>query len=436
MLRRAAQVALRRRGNWTEVLHARAFAAASGQDPFNSLKVADIVQLLHDGNIDFRDCYEKAELVERLRGSMNQLPVPVRNRLRLLTDPSGSEPDPSIPTPFPNQHLFPDEQYVVKLFNESRRNVAHITSFRSQPYYGFSLNPVEIPAGTGSGFVWDEQGHVVTNLHVVEGQSRVQITLSDNKKFDAEVKGSDPEKDLAVLKIDPGKQMLMPVQVGLSSNLQVGQRVFAIGNPFGLDQTLTAGIISGLGREIEAQGTGRKIRDVIQTDAAINPGNSGGPLLDSQGRLVGVNTAIVSPGSGTFAGIGFAIPSNTVRRIVKQIIRHGRIVKPRLGLAIASDVQGLTLYGKNGIVIINVDAGSPAHNAGLRGVHQAAGQLYLGDVIVSVGGQEVTNVEEFLSTIEEFDVGDLVPLTVDRHDPSTGRSELKDVHVRTVAFKQ
>eukprot|EP00803_Ostreobium_quekettii_P002289 evm.model.scf_18.22 EVM.evm.TU.scf_18.22 scf_18:133510-138286(-) len=293
------------------------------------------------------------------------------------------------------------------MFNKCRHSVVHIRSY-DQAMTLFSLNPVQIPRGSGTGFVWDDKGHIVTNLHVVGSAGTLQVAWADGKTATAKVQGASADKDIAVLATEGKGPSLAPVQVGFSNLLNVGQRVFAIGNPFGLDQTLTAGIVSGLGREITGAG-GKTIRDVIQTDAAINPGNSGGPLLDSQGRLVGVNTAIASS-SGTFSGVGFAIPSNTVRRVVSQIIRHGREVQPRLGANCLLDH-----YGKRGVVVHSVEPGSAAERAGLRGLQRGAGGGWvIGDLIVAAAGQPVVHPEELQSVIEQFETGDILNLTVDR----------------------
>ena len=218
--------------------------------------------------------------------------------------------------------LAADEEATIALFRRASPAVAYITSVALRRDL-FTLNVFEIPQGSGSGFVWDASGHVVTNYHVVASAGATRVTLADRSSWDAELVGAAPEKDLAVLRIDAPHDRLQPLAIGSSADLLVGQKVFAIGNPFGLDRTLTTGVISALGREIVSPAR-LTIRDVIQTDAAINPGNSGGPLLDSAGRLIGVNTAIYSP-SGAFAGIGFAIPADTVGWVVPELIAHGRI---------------------------------------------------------------------------------------------------------------
>ncbi|MBI4422408.1 MAG: trypsin-like peptidase domain-containing protein, partial [Elusimicrobia bacterium] len=232
----------------------------------------------------------------------------------------------------PRGDLSASERATMELFQRSNASVAYITSMVVRRDV-FSLNILEIPRGAGSGFIWDDQGHVVTNFHVIEGASSAEVTLADHSKWSAKLVGVAPEKDLAVLRIEAPAARLRPIPIGSSRDLQVGQSVYAIGNPFGLDQTLTTGVISALGREIHSA-SGHPIQGVIQTDAAINPGNSGGPLLDSSGRLIGVNTAIASP-SGAFAGVGFAVPVDTVNRFVPQLIAFGKITRPGLGVTIA-----------------------------------------------------------------------------------------------------
>ena len=225
--------------------------------------------------------------------------------------------------------LFSGEKSTIALFRQASPAVVNITAIGVQRDL-FTLNLYQIPQGTGSGFVWDTRGNIITNFHVIQNADTAQVTLADQSNWKARVVGVAPDKDLAVLRIDAPANRLPPIPLGTSKDLQVGQSVFAIGNPFGLDQTLTTGVISALNREIESV-TRRPIQGVIQSDAAINPGNSGGPLLDSAGRLIGVNTAIYSP-SGASAGIGFAIPVDTVNRIVPELIRSGKVTRPGLGV--------------------------------------------------------------------------------------------------------
>jgi S1-C subfamily serine protease len=305
------------------------------------------------------------------------------------------------------------ERATVELFQRAAPSVVFITSLsvRRSP---FRFDLTQIPRGSGSGFVWDEAGHVVTNFHVIQGGDAARVTLADQTTWDATVVGASPEKDLAVLKIGAPAERLHALPVGRASDLLVGQQVFAIGNPFGLDHTLTTGVISALGREIESAAR-IPIRDVIQTDAAINPGNSGGPLLDSSGRLIGVNTAIYSP-SGAYAGIGFAIPVDTVQWVVPDLIQHGRVIRPSLGVQIASQ-QVTRQLGITGALILEVLPGSSAERAGLRPtVRDERGRLVLGDVIVAIDGEPIRDFGDLLLVLEQHDAGDAVRVTVRRGD--------------------
>ncbi len=308
--------------------------------------------------------------------------------------------------------LAADEKTTIEIFQAVSDSVVYITSVELRRDF-FSLNVYEIPRGTGSGFIWDTEGRVVTNYHVIEDAGRLEVTLADQTKWKALVVGAAPDKDLAVLRISAPAEKLKPIPVGESKNLLVGQKVFAIGNPFGLDQTMTTGIVSALGREIKAV-TGRTIEGVIQTDAAINPGNSGGPLLDSAGRLIGVNTAIYSP-SGASAGIGFAVPVEVVNRVVPELIRHGRVVRPGIGVSIASDRIAGRL-GIEGVLIVKVQPGSSAEAAGLRGTYRADEGIVLGDIIVGVNGQGVSDSDDLLNAFERYKVGEVVDLAIIRDE--------------------
>ena len=309
----------------------------------------------------------------------------------------------------PRGDLAADESATIALFRHASPAVVYLTSLALKRDI-FSLNLFEIPHGAGSGFVWDQDGHIITNFHVIQEASGARVTLADHSVWDAQLVGTAPDHDLAVLYINAPKHQLQPLAIGTSGDLQVGQKVFAIGNPFGLDQTLTTGIISALGREINAV-TGRTISGVIQTDAAINPGNSGGPLLDSAGRLIGVNTAIYSP-SGVSTGIGFAVPVDTVNRVVPQLIRHGRIIRPGLGVRIADDATGRR-FGLQGVLIMQVEKGSAAETAGLRGTQRdSEGRLLLGDVIVSVNADPITASGDLLNVLEKYAVGTTVTVAV------------------------
>ena len=305
-----------------------------------------------------------------------------------------------------------DEQNTIDIFRSAAPSVVYITSIAVRRNL-FSLNVYEIPQGTGSGFIWDRQGRIVTNFHVISDASRLEVTLADHSSWKASLVGAAPDRDLAVLQITAPASKLQPIAVGESNNLLVGQKVFAIGNPFGLDQTLTTGIVSALGREITAV-TGRTIHDVIQTDAAINPGNSGGPLLDSAGRLIGVNTAIYSP-SGASSGIGFAVPVGEVNRVVPQIISKGKVLRPGLGVTLAN--RSLTGdLGLEGVLVLKVVSGSAAEQAGLRGTSQVGDGLVLGDIILAVNGRKVTDYDSLRDEIERYEVGASVLLTLQRDE--------------------
>ncbi|MCP3888799.1 MAG: trypsin-like serine protease [Desulfobulbaceae bacterium] len=303
-----------------------------------------------------------------------------------------------------------DEQNTIDIFRENSSSVVYVTSIALKRDF-FSLNAVEIPQGTGSGFVWDKQGRIVTNYHVISDANRLQVTMADNSSWKAVVVGVAPDKDIAVLQIDAPNHLLKPITIGSSDDLLVGQKVFAIGNPFGLDQTITSGIISALNREIKAV-TGRVIRGVIQTDAAINPGNSGGPLLDSAGRLIGVNTAIYSP-SGAYAGIGFAVAVDIVNNIVPKVIEHGRFIQPGIGVTLADERVAKKL-GIDGVLILHVARSSPAEQAGLQPTSQYRGEVILGDIIIAVAGVKVSSYEDMRAELEKFEVGDEVSFTIVR----------------------
>ncbi len=302
--------------------------------------------------------------------------------------------------------LAEDEKNTIEIFRGAAPSVVYITSIAVRRDF-FNLNVYEIPQGTGSGFIWDKQGRIVTNYHVISDASRIEVTLADHTTWKGVLVGAAPDRDLAVLQISAPASTLQPLSIGDSSNLQVGQKVFAIGNPFGLDQTLTTGVVSAIGREIKAA-TGRTIRDVIQTDAAINPGNSGGPLLDSAGRLIGVNTAIYSPSGGS-AGIGFAVPVGEVNRIVPQVIRHGKVIKPGLGITLAN--RRVTRdFGFDGVLILQVMPGSTAEKAGLRGTRQVRGGFILGDVIQAVNDKPVNSYDSLRDELERYEIGDVIKL--------------------------
>jgi S1-C subfamily serine protease len=300
--------------------------------------------------------------------------------------------------------------------------VVHITTSQVRQSL---FNVQQIPSGTGSGFIWDQDGHVVTNFHVIQNADEANVTLADHSSWKASLVGAYPDQDIAVLKISAPRSRLKPIPVGKSDDLEVGQKTFAIGNPFGLDQTLTTGIISALGREIESV-TKKPIKNVIQTDAAINPGNSGGPLLDSSGRLIGMNTAIYSP-SGASSGIGFAIPVDDVNRVVPELVRNGKITRPDLGVTVASDKLARRLNQDNGAMILNVKSNSPAEKAGLRPTYVDRGRVHLGDIIVAVDDKPVHSAGDLFSILAEHKVSDRVKLHILRDgEPREVEVVLKD----------
>jgi S1-C subfamily serine protease len=322
---------------------------------------------------------------------------------------SGLDPDAAPRAVTPRGDLAQDEKATVAIFREASPSVVHITTLNVRQDE-FSLDQMQVPRGTGSGFVWDKEGHVVTNYHVIQGGDAARVTLNDQSNWRARLVGAYPDKDLAVLVIDAPPERLHPILVGTSHDLQVGQKAFAIGNPFGLDHTLTTGVISALGREIESVNR-RPIKEVIQTDAAINPGNSGGPLLDSAGRLIGVNAAIYSP-SGTYAGIGFAIPVDEVNRVVPQLIRHGKVVRPRLGVHLAPDQLNSRL-DLPGVLVLRVEPNSPAAQTGLRSTrYDEDNRVQLGDVITAFDGRPVRSANDVFDMLEQHQAGDTVQVTI------------------------
>jgi len=335
-----------------------------------------------------------------------------------------------------SHELYAEEQRTVALFETCSKSVVHINTFKDSLVYDrrrLSMQEIPVQAGTGSGFVWDED-HIVTNFHVINNADRATVVLSDGTSCEATLVGLEPDRDLAVLKVDRGPKKLIPLARGRSNNLHVGQRVFAIGNPFGLDQTLTSGIVSGLSREMQSI-SGWPMRDLIQTDAAINPGNSGGPLLDSRGRLIGVNTMIASP-SGAFAGVGFAIPVNTVIRVVSQLVKYGHTKRAFLGVHYPSPVQykkvsdiltGTHNAPLQGALVWSVEDGSPADLAGVKSSAWHPDGLVIGDEILQVNGKKITSSDDLVDAIEAQEVGDTVEIMFRRRElmRSGSRGHLK-----------
>jgi S1-C subfamily serine protease len=324
--------------------------------------------------------------------------------------------------------LLEDERNTIEVFDSNAESVVFIRNVQVV-YNPWVRDTTEVQQGTGSGFVWDRSGHIVTNFHVVRGGERFIVTFADGESYDAKFIGGDANKDLAVLQVDTPPAELNPVERGDSDQLLVGQKVLAIGNPFGLDQTLTTGVISALGREIRSMAN-VPIVDVIQTDASINPGNSGGPLLDSRGRLIGVNTAIVNR-TGANVGIGFAVPVNTVERIVPQIIRTGRTERAGLGITILGD-RDLARLGVEGVGVREVQRGSPASRAGIEPLRQdRRGRVY-GDVIIAVAGESVRSYDDLYKILDGFEPGEEVVVRVlrDREEELEFDLRLVDVNAR------
>jgi S1-C subfamily serine protease len=308
-----------------------------------------------------------------------------------------------------------DERNTIGIFRALAPSTVFVTQIRL--VVDFLGDAQEVPAGSGSGFVWDEDGHVVTNFHVVQGARSLTVTFQNQKTFDATVVGVEPRKDIAVLKVGAPRDLLKPVSVPQHVSLEVGQKAIAIGNPFGLDHTLTTGVISALGRQVQGIG-GVTIRDMIQTDTAINPGNSGGPLLDSSGQLIGMNTMIYSK-SGAYAGIGFAVPATTIARVVPQIIAKGHA--EQLGFQIKIDPLGRLerRFAIRGVVVLSVPPGGDAERAGMKGITQTDEGLVLGDVIVGVNDDKVDDFDDLYNLLDQRHPGDRVNVKIRRRNEVT-----------------
>lgn len=324
-----------------------------------------------------------------------------------------STPTPPVEPPSENFRI-EDEKNSIQVFRTIAPSTVFVTQLRTV-YDRWSGTTNEIPAGSGSGFIWDRKGHVVTNFHVIDGAQQLTVTLHDHRTFEAEVVGSDPRKDIAVIRLRKAPNDLVPIPTrDKAVPLEVGQKTLAIGNPFGLDQTLTTGIVSALGREVQGAG-GVAIRDMVQTDAAINPGNSGGPLLDSSGYLIGMNTAIFSK-SGASAGIGFAVPEQFIKRVVPQIIETGKAKQVGLGVRIDPSQRIERRFGIVGVIVLEVIDNTPAAKAGLVGIQRTRDGLRLGHVIVGINEYPINNYDDLYNTLDRFNPGERVKLKVTNGD--------------------
>lgn len=318
--------------------------------------------------------------------------------------------------------LLESEKNTIAVVKQSVDSVVSITT--SQLARTWDYGTVEIPRGAGSGFVWDNDGHIVTNFHVVKGASSLYVHFNNDKaQYEAKVIGVEPNKDVAVLQLQKRPEKLIPVNVGSSSNLMQGQQTFAIGNPLGLDHSVTSGIVSALDRKIDGIG-GIKIYGMIQTDAAINQGNSGGPLLSSKGEVIGMNTMIVSR-SGSSAGLGFAVPVDTISRVVPQLIKHGKVIRPGLGIGVLEDHVRDQYVGSKGVVLSFVDPEGAAGKAGLKGMmRDRYGRIYLGDIILKVDDKEVNTRDDIFHILEEYKIGETITLEYLR-DQKKNKLQLK-----------
>ncbi len=316
--------------------------------------------------------------------------------------------------PLPEGLRTEDEKNTIDVFHRASPSAVFVTQNQMVVDY-WQGKAMEVPSGAGTGFVWDDEGHIVTNFHVVADARSVTVTLQDQKTYPATIVGTEPRRDIAVLHIDAPKEALRPITLpALGSKLEVGQKVIAIGNPFGLDHTLTTGIISALGREMAGVG-GVTIRDMIQTDAAINPGNSGGPLLDSSGRIIGMNTMIYSK-SGSSAGIGFAVPIETIRRIVPQLVKSGHVEQIGFGVRVDPQQRIEHHLGIPGVVVLEVTPDSPADKAGIQGLTRTPDGFALGDVVVGIGGQRIDGYDAFYNALDGRKAGEKTEVQLRRGD--------------------
>jgi len=345
-------------------------------------------------------------------------PNPLDAKFKAVSSPktetgSGSMPGtPQAAAAATNAQLTEDERNTIDIVRKTKNSVVFVTNLQYVRDFFYSSDQ-PVPQGSGSGFVWDDQGHIVTNFHVIEEGDKFMVSLPNQKQVEAKLVGRDPNKDIAVLKLSEKVPDLTPVRIGTSEDLQVGQKVIAIGNPFGFDHTVTKGIVSALGRSMPGAG-GVTIREMIQTDASINPGNSGGPLLDSAGELIGMNTMIASP-SGASSGVGFAVPVDTIRKIVPQIIQFGKVTEPDLGVTFVND-EYVRRAGVSGAIIREVPRDSQAYDAGLRGLSRDnRGRLFIGDIIVGIDEMKIASYDDLYNALDGRKIGDTVTLTVDQN---------------------
>ena len=313
-------------------------------------------------------------------------------------------------SPAPISGLTEDEQNTIDIVKKTTNSVVFVTNI--QLVRDFFYQEEAVARGTGSGFVWDSSGHIVTNYHVIEEGDVFAVTLPNQEYRKAKLVGIVREKDIAVLQIEGDLKGLTPLNIGSSANLLVGQKVIAIGNPYGFDHTVTTGIVSALGRNMRGAGN-VTIRDMIQTDASINPGNSGGPLLNSDGQLIGMNTMIYSQ-TGASAGIGFAVPVDTIKRVVPQLIKYGKVIRPGLGISYLQE-QYTRRYNIEGVAVLDVAPNGPADRAGIKGLaRDRYGQLYIRDVIIGIDDHKIASYDDLYNTLDNYRVGDKVTVTVER----------------------
>lgn len=318
--------------------------------------------------------------------------------------------------------LLPEEKRTIHIYHQTVPSVVNVSNIKVAD--SFFYGKVEVPQGAGTGFIWDEKGHIVTNYHVVQGGNSFVITFhNDKKQYKAKVVGTAPGKDIAVLKLTSMPENLKPIKVGTSKDLLVGQMSLALGNPFGLDHSISKGIISALGRKIDGIG-GVKIHDMIQTDAAINQGNSGGPLLNSKGELIGMNTMIFST-SGSSSGLGFAVPVDTINRNVPQIIKYGKVIRPAIGIGVLDERKREALSVKKGAIITYIVPRGAASKAGLKGMMKDEyGRIYLGDIILKINDSPVNNLDDIYHVLDKYKVGQTVNVTYLR-DSKTKQTKIK-----------